>query len=112
MNAADPLFIDKDSKVFVSSDYGLGRALYDVSGDEPKKLWFYTQTQEHGGHTWASAVATDGVIYGFTRGSRRWRNLEYARLLGRKALQPYQDRRPFLLPDRPLTYGRCIGRCG
>ena len=58
VNACDPLFMDDDSKVYVSSRYGLGRTLYDISGDEPKSLWSGPT-----GSTYSSSVYLDSRLY-------------------------------------------------
>ena len=66
VNACDPLFVDNDSKVFLSSGYGLGRALYDVSGEEPKELWSLGS-----GSNYSSGVYLDGDIYSMAGGFGR-----------------------------------------
>lgn len=60
-NACDPVFIENDTKVFLCTRYGMGRALWDVSGGEPKQLWFH----EQGAHTYASGLWLDGSLYAF-----------------------------------------------
>jgi outer membrane protein assembly factor BamB len=58
VNAADPV-VDGD-RVFISSGYGKGAALIDVSGAEPKQLWKskVLRTQMN------AAVLHDGYLYG------------------------------------------------
>lgn len=58
VNACDPLFIDDDSKLYLSSRYGLGRTLYDISGDEPKEIW-----SGNTGSTYSSSIYRDGKLY-------------------------------------------------
>ena len=65
VNACDPVFIDDDSKVFICSDYGFGRALYDISGDEPRELWNHGRNGD--GHAYSSGFFVDGKLYGFVR---------------------------------------------
>lgn len=58
VNAADPV-VDGD-RIFISSGYGKGAALIDVSGAEPKQLWKSKamRTQMN------AAVLLDGHLYG------------------------------------------------
>lgn len=37
VNASSPLLID--NRIFISCGYGVGGAMYDISGDQPKELW-------------------------------------------------------------------------
>ncbi len=60
-NACDPVFVEDDSKVFLCTRYGMGRALWDVSGDEPKEIWFHQQ----GAHVYSSGVWYGGELYAF-----------------------------------------------
>jgi outer membrane protein assembly factor BamB len=64
VNACDPILFD--NKVFISSDYGRGRALYDVSGAQPQKLWEYPQG---GGSSYSSGFFHQGQLYSFAEGS-------------------------------------------
>jgi len=61
VNAADPLLLDGGKKVFISSGYGHGCAMLDVSGAEPKVLWANKDMRNK--HT--NCVLLDGMIYGF-----------------------------------------------
>jgi outer membrane protein assembly factor BamB len=58
VNAADPLVFD--DRVFISSDYGSGSALLDISGRQPKLLWRNGNMNSH----FSSFVLIDGHIYG------------------------------------------------
>jgi outer membrane protein assembly factor BamB len=60
VNACDPIIFD--SKVFVCSDYGRGRALYDISGSQPKVLWEFGQGK---GSSFSSGFLRDGHIFCF-----------------------------------------------
>jgi len=60
VNAATPIV--EDGKIFISSGYGTGSGLFDISGSGAKKVWenkdFQTQM--------TNAVLLDGVLYGFS----------------------------------------------
>ena len=58
VNAADPLVFD--DRVFISSNYGAGSALIDLSGRQPKLLWKNPSMNSH----FSSFVLIDGYIYG------------------------------------------------
>ena len=58
VNACDPLFLDNDSKVYLSSRYGLGRSLYDISSGEPQELW-----TGNAGATFSSSIYVDDKLY-------------------------------------------------
>ena len=58
VNAADPLV--QDGRVFVSSGYGRGCALLDVSGAQVRPLWENKALRSH----FSSAVLIDGHLYG------------------------------------------------
>ncbi|UCF96691.1 MAG: PQQ-like beta-propeller repeat protein [Spirochaetaceae bacterium] len=58
VNAADPLVFD--NRVFISSNYGAGSALLDISGRQPKVLWRNRSLNSH----FSSFVLIDGYIYG------------------------------------------------
>jgi outer membrane protein assembly factor BamB len=58
VNAADPLVFD--DRVFISSNYGSGSALLDISGRQPKLLWRNASMNSH----FSSFVMIDGCIYG------------------------------------------------
>lgn len=61
VNAAVPV-VDGD-RVFVSSSYGTGAIALDFSqGDEPRELW---SGEDSLTNHYASAVAHDGVLYGY-----------------------------------------------
>jgi len=63
VNAATPI-ID-GSKVFVSSGYGTGCALYDVSSNPPRELWKNKNMRNHVN----SCVLWKGYLYGFDENS-------------------------------------------
>lgn len=60
VNAADPYIFDKNRKVFISSGYGKGCALLDISKKKPKKLWQNENLSTH----FSTVVIIDGYIYG------------------------------------------------
>jgi outer membrane protein assembly factor BamB len=64
VNAADPVVMGH--KVFVTSAYGKGSALYDVSGPKPLALW---QNQAFATH-FSSFVERDGYLYGIDGDAR------------------------------------------
>ncbi len=80
--AADPI-VSGDA-VFITSGYGKGCALLDVSKDQPKVLWQNTAIRSH----FSSCVLLDGFIYGvdgntgsgtlkcldWTTGAEKWRH--------------------------------------
>ncbi|MEI7902261.1 MAG: PQQ-binding-like beta-propeller repeat protein [bacterium] len=57
-NAADPIHLN--GKIFVSSGYGKGCALVDVSGADAKPVWENTDMGNH----FSSCVLLDGHLYG------------------------------------------------
>lgn len=59
INAATPIV--EGSKVFVSSGYGVGCALYDVSANPPHELWKNKNMRNHAN----SCVLWKGYLYGF-----------------------------------------------
>ena len=59
-NAADPIVTG--NRAFVSTSYGRGCALLDISGTKPKVLWENKKLQAHTG----TPVLLDGHIYGFS----------------------------------------------
>jgi outer membrane protein assembly factor BamB len=58
VNAADPIV--RDGKVFISSGYGRGAALLDISGEQPKKIWENTVLCNHFG----TSVLLGDYLYG------------------------------------------------
>ena len=58
VNAADPLVFE--DRVFISSDYGAGSALLDISERQPRLLWRNGSMNSH----FSSFVLIDGYIYG------------------------------------------------
>lgn len=64
VNACDPVCFD--NKVFICSGYGRGRALYDVGGGAPRRLWEFG---EGSGHPYSSGFLHQGQLYGFTSGN-------------------------------------------
>ena len=64
VNACDPTFVSNDSQVYITSQYGFGRSLFDVSGPAPKELW------SHGsGIVFSSPVYVKGKLYAFNNGA-------------------------------------------
>lgn len=82
VNAADPVF--DNNRLFVSSGYGAGCALLDVSGAAAKELWRNTKIKNH----FASSILIAGHLYGcdgnagggdlvcldFASGVEKWRH--------------------------------------
>ena len=64
-NATDPLIAG--NRAFVSTSYGRGCALLDISGEAPKVLWQNKTMQTHT----STAVLIDKHIYGFSGDIRR-----------------------------------------
>jgi outer membrane protein assembly factor BamB len=61
VNAADPVILDGGAKAFISSGYGHGCAMLDVSGEKPTELWSNkTMRNKH-----TNSVVYQGAIYGF-----------------------------------------------
>ncbi len=58
-NPPDPIFFD--DKVFVSSGYGKGRSLYDLSSGQPREIW---AKEEGSAHAFASWIYHDGHLFG------------------------------------------------
>ena len=58
INAADPLVFG--SRVFISSNYGAGSALLDISGSQPRLVWRNRSMNSH----FSSFLLIDGYIYG------------------------------------------------
>lgn len=58
VNAADPLLIGK--RVFISSGYGKGCALLDISGGSPRVVWQNTNMSNH----FSCSIYLNGYIYG------------------------------------------------
>jgi outer membrane protein assembly factor BamB len=58
VNAADPVV--SGGSVFLSSGYGSGCALLDLSGSKPVEVWRNTKMRNH----FSSSVLIDGHIYG------------------------------------------------
>ncbi len=58
-NSADPLFFD--GKVLVSSAYGKGRTLFDLSSGRPREIW---AKDEGSAHAFASWIYHDGRLFG------------------------------------------------
>jgi outer membrane protein assembly factor BamB len=70
VNAADPV-VTRDGQIFVSSGYGRGCALVDVSVSPPRPVWEHTKLSNH----FSSSVVLGGHLYGMDgnagRGSLR-----------------------------------------
>jgi len=60
VNSASPVRIGKD-RIFVSSGYGTGCALYQVGGGTPEEIW--KNQNMHNKHT--VSVLHEGALYGF-----------------------------------------------
>jgi outer membrane protein assembly factor BamB len=65
VNAADPLIAGK--KIFVSSGYDYGCALFDFSGRTPKQIWRNKGLKNH----FSSSVYVDEHIYGVDGNSKK-----------------------------------------
>lgn len=62
--AVIPTPIYEDGKVFITSGYGAGCKLVDISGTEAKDIWVNkTMKNHHGG-----VILVDGYLYGFSDG--------------------------------------------
>jgi outer membrane protein assembly factor BamB len=59
VNAADPVV--SGDRVFITSGYGHGCAMVDISGTEPKKIWENKNMRSH----MSGPVLIDGHLYGF-----------------------------------------------
>lgn len=82
VNAADP--IPLDGKIFISSGYGKGATVVDISGAEPHNVWTSTVMRNH----FSSCVLLNGFLYGidgnagngslkcidFATGTEKWAN--------------------------------------
>jgi len=78
VNACDPIVFD--NKIFLCSEYGRGRALYDLGGSQPRTLWEYGQGR---GSSFSSGFYHGGTLYCFAEngfncldaatGQSRWR---------------------------------------
>lgn len=60
VNACDPIIMG--TRVFLCSDYGLGRAMYDFSSGQPRLLWQFGAGQ---GSRFSSGFANGGQLYCF-----------------------------------------------
>jgi len=58
VNACDPIFVG--DKVLISTTYGKGGALFDLTGAEPKQVWF----EEKLGSSYRTGVYWKGCVYG------------------------------------------------
>jgi outer membrane protein assembly factor BamB len=58
VNAADP--IPMNDKIFISSGYGKGATVLDISGAKPKAVWTSTIMRNH----FSSCVLINGYLYG------------------------------------------------
>ena len=58
VNAVTPIVFD--GKVFISSDYGTGCALLDISGSEPKEIWRNRRMKNH----FNNCILWKGYLYG------------------------------------------------
>lgn len=70
VNAADP--VAAGSKVFISSGYGHGCGLFDVSAQPPTKIWENKNIRNH----FNSCVLWQGHLYGVDESELRCINLE------------------------------------
>jgi outer membrane protein assembly factor BamB len=62
VNACDPIVFGE--KIFLCSDYGFGRALFDFSSGQPKLAWEF---RKRGGHAYSTGLLHDGSIYASPR---------------------------------------------
>ena len=58
VNSSDPVF--SQNRMFVSSGYNKGGAVYDLSGADPKQLWFNKEVRAH----MSGSVIIGDCIYG------------------------------------------------
>lgn len=58
VNAADPIYLN--GRIFISSGYGKGATLIDITGTEPRNVWTSTIMRNH----FSSCVLIDGYLYG------------------------------------------------
>jgi len=65
VNAADPIPL-KD-KIYLSSGYGRGACVIDISGAEPKPVWEHKEMKNH----FSSCVLINGDLYGVDGNSNR-----------------------------------------
>jgi outer membrane protein assembly factor BamB len=63
VNACDPVLWG--DRLFLCSDYGLGRALYDISGAQPRQLWSFGRGR---GSNFSSGFQQGGQLYCFAEG--------------------------------------------
>lgn len=56
--AADPVFFDNN--VFISTGYGIGCTLYDISGEKPVQKWQHKDMCTH----FSTAIFHEGFLYG------------------------------------------------
>lgn len=78
VNACDPVIFD--NRLFLCSDYGRGRSLYDISGARPRVLWEFGEGR---GSAFSSGFSHEGQLYCFAErgfncidlasGQPRWR---------------------------------------
>ena len=84
LNIATPIYTD--GKVFVSSNYGTGAALFRLTDKpEPETIWKALSMQNH----FSCSVLHEGVLYGFSE--QRLRCVDFATgkvALGQDRLQP------------------------
>lgn len=74
LNVATP--IHADGKVFISSDYGTGAALFRIAnGGEPETLWKNKAMQNH----FSTSVLYEGHLYGFSEARLRCIDFETGR---------------------------------
>lgn len=72
VNAPEPVFLEGGRKMFLTGDYGMGRALYDISGSQPQELWYI----EGGCHSFASPIVYRDSLYSFLHGDMSLIDLE------------------------------------
>jgi outer membrane protein assembly factor BamB len=63
VNACDPIVLGE--RVFLCSDYGKGRALYDFASGKPELRW---ERGQGNGHSFSSGFVLGGELYFFGRG--------------------------------------------
>lgn len=67
INGADPVFFDDDTKVFVSSGYDFGCAMFDLTGKSPKEIWRNDVLKNQ----FSSSVFHNGYLYGIDGNNKK-----------------------------------------
>ncbi len=101
VNAPDPVFLENDTKLFVGTDYGKGRALYALKGSAPEQLWYFGPDNDGGAHAYSSALTQDGELYCFTRGPFAAIDLE----TGKRRWEAWLRRSGLLVDGKLISVG-------